>query len=152
MTDAPTGEASTARAGAPSPEVAAMLAERYGRRPGQDRRSRRSTRIVAIVCAILGIAVLVLIGTNVLRPAATAQDVGFAVLDDSQVRVTFDVTKPDDRSATCTLEALNTGFGQVGLLEVVIPPAEGPTTRHTATVATTELATTGVVRDCELLD
>ncbi|UFU07447.1 DUF4307 domain-containing protein [Ruania halotolerans] len=152
MTSAPAGEGTSARAHAGATDVSALLAERYGRSADQEGRSRRQMWMVAAACTAAGLVVLVLISITLLRPAATARDVGFAVPDEAQVRVIFDVTKPADRSAVCTVEALNTGFGQVGLLDVVIPPSDGPTTRHTVAVATTELATTGVVRECALLD
>ncbi|UFU02329.1 DUF4307 domain-containing protein [Ruania suaedae] len=133
-------------------DVAALMARRYGRSAEGDTRRRRRTWVVAAVCAVLGLSALAMVTVGLLEPTVSSQDVGFEVLDAETVRVTFDVTRPAGREAQCTLEALHTGFGQVGLLEVPVPVSQGHTDRMTVEIATTELATTGIVRECRLLD
>lgn len=129
----------------------ALLADRYGRRSDGGARRLRA-RVLIGVLAVAGIAVLVWIAIDMFAPTVDSRDVGFHVVDAESVRVTFDVTKPAERTAMCTLEALSTGYGQVGLLEVEIGPQSAGTVRITSEVATSELATTGLVRACTLTD
>src|SRR5699024_6989446 len=129
---------------------AQVMAERYG--TVDHKRRRRGLWVLIGVLSAVGIAVLVMIGVGYFAPDANGQRVGFEVVDDTQVRVLFDVTKPEDTTASCTLEALNVGYGQVGLREIVIGPQDHHTVRLRETVATTEKATTGLVRDCRLID
>ncbi|WP_159620083.1 DUF4307 domain-containing protein [Ruania rhizosphaerae] len=133
-------------------DTAELMAQRYGQRPGDAARRRRWTWVVASICAVLGLAALTMVSVQFFEPTVTSQDVGFEVVDAETVRVTFDVSRPVGREAQCTLEALHTGFGQVGLLEVPVPASTEHTTRMTAEIATTELATTGIVRECRLID
>lgn len=138
---------STAR----SERTAQVLAERYGT-PVTPRRRRRALWFTAGGLAVVGVAVLVMIGIGYFEPDATANQVGFDVVDDTQVHVVFDVTKPEEATATCTLEALTEGYGQAGIVDVVIGPQDHHTTRISADIATTERATTGVIRECDLVD
>lgn len=129
---------------------AQVMAERYG--TVDHKRRRRGLWVLIGALSTVGIAVLVMIGVGFFAPDANGQRVGFEVVDDTEVRVLFDVTKPEDSTASCTLEALNVGYGQVGLREIVIGPQDQHTVRVRETVATTEKATTGLVRDCRLID
>ncbi|WP_165962764.1 DUF4307 domain-containing protein [Occultella glacieicola] len=131
--------------------TAALLADRYGRRTAGGGRRLRA-RILIAALAVAGIAVLAWIAVDMFAPSVESRDVGFHVVDSESVRVTFDVTKPAERSAVCTLEALSTGYGQVGLLQVEIGPQVADTVRITAEVATSEEATTGLVRACTFTD
>ncbi|WP_022918552.1 DUF4307 domain-containing protein [Ruania albidiflava] len=135
----------------PSDRTAQVLAERYGA-PVPARRRRRALWFTAGGLAAVGVAALVMIGIGFFEPDATASQVGFDVVDDSRVHVIFDVTKPEEATATCTLEALTEGYGQAGIVDVTIGPQDRHTTRISADIATTELATTGVIRECRLVD
>lgn len=129
---------------------ARVMAERYGTVNHQ--RRRRWLWVLVGALSVAGIAVLVMIGAGFFAPDAEGQRVGFKVVDDTEVRVLFDVTKPEDATASCTLEAQNVSHGQVGLREIVIGPQDHHTVRLRETLATTEPATTGLVRDCRLID
>jgi len=108
----------------------------------------------------VGIAVLILVVGAALgwfawaaysgRQSATGTDVGFVVVDDGTVRVTFDVSKPKDATATCTVEAIDSGFSVVGTVRVRVGPSEHGVVRQTATVRTTNRAATGQVTSCSL--
>ncbi len=147
---APSAPADPAAPGAPA-DRDTLLVERYGV-PPSPRRRRRALWLTAGGTGALGVAALVMIGIGFFEPDAAASQVGFDVVDDSRVQVIFDVTKPEDATAVCTLEALTEGYGQAGILDVRIGPQEHHTTRITVDIATTELATTGVVRECHLVD
>jgi Domain of unknown function (DUF4307) len=121
--------------------------DRYGRAP-----SRRA-RILLI--AAVALVVLVAVGwfawaAYESRSSATGTDVGFNVLDNASVQVTFDVTKPKDQTATCVVQALDSGFAVVGTSRVQVGPADQSVVRRTATVRTTNRATTGHVTSCSL--
>lgn len=131
--------------------TAQVMAERYGA-PPPARRRRRALWLTAGSLGLLGIAMLVWISIEFFEPEATSEQVGFDVVDDRQVQVILDISKPNEETATCTLEALNEGYGQVGITDVTVGPQDERTTRVTVDIATTELATTGVIRECTLVE
>ena len=69
-------------------------------------------------------------------------------MDNATVAVTFDVTKPKDKSATCVVQALDSGFDVVGTARVPGRAGHQSVVRRTATVRTTNRATTGQVTSC----
>ena len=145
------GTAQEAPRAAQTERTAQVMAERYGAATPA-RRHRRALWLTAGSLGVLGIATLVWISVQFFDPEATSEQVGFDVVDETQVQVIVDVSKPNDATATCTLEALNEGYGQVGITDVTVGPQDQRTTRLTVDIATTELATTGVVRECTLVD
>ena len=167
MTDpdpaAPTG---TAHPQAPS------LAERYGRaKPGAQRVAAQhgeddpwdenddirprpklsvGARIAVAVALAAGVAIaawFTIVDTQ--RDPVTFTDVGFSVTSAEAVEVTFDVSMPPGTEAVCTVTALSKNFAEVGAVDVEVDADAARTTRHTVTIATTELATTGVVDHCD---
>lgn len=168
MTD-PDPAVPTGGANAPAPS----LAERYGRartgsqRPaaqaGQDDpwdegdgvRPRPKLSVGARIAVTLALAAGVGIAAwftivDTQRDPVTFADVGFSVVSPEQVDVTFDVSMPPGTEAVCTVTALSRNFAEVGAIDVEVGPDAARTTRHTVTIATTELATTGVVDHCDL--
>ncbi|MDQ2797062.1 MAG: DUF4307 domain-containing protein [Actinomycetota bacterium] len=109
--------------------------------------SRRWT----IAGAVVGVVAAVLIGWWTLRNESarvTATTVGYHVVDDASVAVTFDVTRPPGQPVTCTVQAIDGHFTVVGTADIVIPPQGDRTVRQHLTVRTTNRAVTGVVQDC----
>jgi uncharacterized protein DUF4307 len=121
--------------------------DRYGRSTSP---VRRRVAIAAAVLVVLAAVSWFAWAAYSGRSSATGADVGFVVVDDGTVRVTFDVTKPKDATATCTVEAMDTGFSVVGTVRVTVGPATHGVTRETATVRTTNRATTGRVTSCSV--
>ena len=122
--------------------------DRYGRASSPARRR----------ALIAGLAVLVLAALTWFawaaysgRQSATGTDVGFVVVDDGTVQVTFDVSKPRDATASCTIEALDPGFAVVGTVAVRVGPADHDVVRRTATVRTPNRATAGRVVSCSVV-
>ncbi|PRY58151.1 uncharacterized protein DUF4307 [Knoellia remsis] len=77
---------------------------------------------------------------------ATVTD--YKVLSDSQIRLGYDVTRPDGSAVSCTLEAQDVRHGRVGTLTDDVPA--GPKTVHReVTVRTSARAVTGVVASCD---
>jgi hypothetical protein len=74
--------------------------------------------------------------------------VGFRVVDDQQVQITYDVHKHPDDTVTCTLRALDQAKGTVGTTDVEVGPSSADVIRRTDTVRTSALAVSGFVRGC----
>ena len=125
-------------------------AGRYG--PEPTARSARRGRVGIVVAAVVGLAVVVWIGLGMASKPVTTKDVGFHVDGSRSVDVTFEVTKPKESTVTCTVTALSESYGQVGVRTVEVGPADSATRRVTATVQTTELAVSGTVERCELVE
>ncbi len=121
---------------------------RYG--PATAPGRRRTLRVVGAVAALVALAWVVWAGLGQARVDVRSDDVGFVIVSDQRVDVTYDVGKDPGRTAVCTLQALDRGKGTVGLATVTIGPARERVTRSTSTVRTSAPAVTGIVRDCAL--
>jgi hypothetical protein len=79
-------------------------------------------------------------------------DIGYHVISDAQIEVTFDVSfsnsDGDRPTAICTIQALNDLRTEVGLRDVPVQAGPGGRVRATATLQTSERATTGLVKSC----
>lgn len=128
----------------PAPHEA--LSSRYG--TDKQGKNRVLWRVLLIIGGIIFVATALWAAFNLSRADVTWKDLGYSVHGPESVTVDFNVTKDPGMSARCTLEALNAHYAQVGLLDVDIPAADRATTRHSATLATQELAVTGIVNTC----
>lgn len=104
-----------------------------------------------LVFGTIGLAALVAVtwwsyGIEVQRITATT--FGSQVLDDTSVKVTFDVNRPPGLAVTCTVQALDRYFTVVGSTDIVVPPAGDRAVRLTGIVRTTTRAVAGQVHDC----
>ncbi|MFD2793305.1 DUF4307 domain-containing protein [Promicromonospora vindobonensis] len=159
--------------GATPPAQAPSLAERYGRtKPGSPQaaalpggtdpwdesdgvRPRPKLSVGARIAVALALAAGVALAAwftivDTQRDPVTFTDVGFSVTSAEAVDVTFDVSMPPGTEAVCTVTALSKSYAEVGAVDVEVGPDSARTTRHTVTIATTELATTGVVDSCDV--
>jgi len=125
-------------------------AGRYG--PEPTARSARRGRVGLVIAGVLGVALLVWIGLNLAGRPVSWKDVGFHVEGPRAIEVTFEVTKPKESTVTCTITALSESYGEVGVRKVDVGPAGTATRRVTVTVQTTELAVSGTVERCDLVD
>ena len=125
-------------------------AGRYG--PEPTARSARRGRIGIVVAAVVGIAVVVWIGLAMAGQPVSYKDVGYHVDGSRSVDVTFEVTKPKESTVSCTVTALSESYAEVGVRTVEVGPADSATRRVTVPVQTTELAVTGIVESCELVE
>jgi hypothetical protein len=123
----------------------ALPAGRYGPPPRAGRRP-----LVVVALGVTAVVVLAWILWVVIESRSPVHwtDVGFRIVSDQRVDVTYDVHKDADLSATCTLRALDQGKGTVGTADVVVGPSTSDVTRRTDTVRTSALAVTGFVRSC----
>ncbi|MGO1317413.1 MAG: DUF4307 domain-containing protein [Cellulomonadaceae bacterium] len=126
--------------------------DRYGTRPASPAR-RRAGRIVLWTAAGLGTALAAWSGWSMVASQPfTTQEVGFSVQSPEVIEVTFNVTKSADVTLQCTITALNSSYGEVGSRSVTIGPGSGQRESFTIDVRTSELATTGVVDSCEVVE
>jgi hypothetical protein len=102
-----------------------------------------ASALVAVL--VLGWIVWVVLGS---RSPVTWTDVGFRIIGDQRVDVTYDVHKDKDATVVCTLRALDQGKGTVGSTDVVVGPSGAGAVRRTDTVRTSALAVTGFVHSC----
>ena len=63
-------------------------------------------------------------GSGSRRPLGLASwtTMGYNVMDDQSVRVTFELNRPADKTTTCTIQALARDFATVGSIDVAFPP------------------------------
>jgi hypothetical protein len=104
--------------------------------------------VIGTAGILLGCALAVWIGLASTLGKATAEDVGYRVVDDRAVDVTYRVSRPVGRDVTCVIRALDKGFATVGLVEVHILGSDVSTVQRTTRVRTTTRAVTGLVRSC----
>lgn len=130
------------RTGGDEPEH--LLAERYGHRPGRD-------RVLAIIAAsaIALTFLLWVIWAGVLgQHVFEARDLGYTVIDERSVSVTFDVATDPGTAISCALQAQNEKHGIVGWKIVELPPQDKRMVRYTETLRTTERAVNGLIYRC----
>lgn len=122
---------------------------RYGPVP-----SARRKRVGIIGLATLGLAGLGLalwLGIGMAKTPTWTQEVSYRVVSSELVEVTFDLTKDRDATVICAIQALNQSKAEVGVNEVEIGPRDKRTTREQVGVVTSELATTGIVKNCRVV-
>lgn len=137
------------RAGAVGEAETDLLAERYGRtRRTAD--GRRPAIVAAVIVGLLGLATVIWLAIGAFNVPVRTQDRGFAIIDSTAIDVTFVVVKDPDATVTCRVHALSPSFAEVGVKDVPVGPAEEAAVQVTTRVATSELATTGLVQWCEV--
>jgi hypothetical protein len=102
------------------------------------------------VLATAGLAWVVWAGLGQAEADVRWTDLGYQVIDNSRVSVTYDVGKDPGATAVCSLRALDRQKSAVGIAQVTIGPTQRRVTRRTDQIRTSALAVTGVVRDCRL--
>ena len=125
-------------------------AGRYG--PDPSARRRTVARAGTVALAVVAVAGAVWVGVRAGSPPVQWEDVGYSVQGPQRVDVTFRVTKDPGATAVCTVTALSASYAQVGVVTVTAGPADARTQEHTVPVATQELAVTGVVDRCEVVE
>jgi hypothetical protein len=123
-----------------------LLATRYGKQAKLSKVSWRWISVIGITLMAIGVLFASMANYNPVQ----SQDIGFSVKDPTQVILDFELTKPIDAVAVCSVEALNEQFGQVGYKVIEIGPQETGKVRLSVSINTTELATTALVDECRL--
>lgn len=104
--------------------------------------------IVGIVGCLAMTAIAVWWGLAATVGRVSWQLRSYAVVDSTTVTVTYRIDRPADTAVVCSLKALDSAFGAVGIAEVTIPAGPQRTLTQTSTIRTRALAVTGVVDRC----
>lgn len=126
-----------------------LLRARYGTSQGND---QRRLRILIVILGTICVLLLGWIGTGFAKPAVTSNLISFDVVDPGLTTITIEVSRPPGRAAQCTVEALSTGYAQVGVKTVAVAPSQERTTPLLIEINTSEIATTALVDSCEFTD
>ena len=126
------------------------MAERYGRRPSDQKRNRRNITIAAIA---LGIIFLIFaIYSNFLSgPSIASKTTGYEITSEQQAIVKYQVA-PQNQDVVCVLKVLNQAFSVVGYREVTISAAQNANSSQfqnfETKINTTELGVSGLLDKC----
>jgi hypothetical protein len=130
--------------------VATVAGRPLGRYGGDPRRGPRGGVVAAVLAAGVALAWAAWAGPGLVDRDVRWNEVGYDVVDDVTLRVTYEVVKDPGATVRCTVQGLNAGYAVVGAVSEEIGPAEGRTVRRTVEVPTQERAVSGVVDDCTL--
>lgn len=137
-------------AAAPAALETVTIQSRYGRTPTRKRRDRR------MLWGLGGFFVLVLgawvlwTGLDGASTQIEARDIGHTIIDEHSVSVTFEVSLPVNRTASCAVQALNESYSVVGWKIVDLPPSTLYNRSFTEILRTTDLSNTGLIYQCWL--
>lgn len=130
--------------------ASAQLDARYGRSANRRKRDRILLLVGAAIFAIVLVAWVVWAGLDGSKPLIETEEIGYSVVDDHKVTVTFQVSVPVGTATSCAVEALNESFTVVGWKVIDLPPSDQYTRSFTEDLRTSELATTGLIYRCWL--
>ncbi|KAB1864108.1 DUF4307 domain-containing protein [Microbacterium algeriense] len=119
------------------------LDARYGR-TGR----RRLPWIIAGAVALLLVGAFSWMTVAQSMGSVDADDLGFELVDEHSVNVSFQVTGVQGKDVVCAVEALDEEFGVVGWKIVEIPAGDSHSQARSVTVPTVAEATTGLVNTC----
>ncbi len=126
----------------PTPTLTPAMAARYG----VGRTSRTLIGVVVTVVVVF-LAVIGVITWRMATPGAQANLVGFTVVDDHRVDVTFEVRRDTGVATICVVRAQGSSHADVGYATVTVTPGRADV-RATYPLATSALATTAEVLGC----
>ncbi|WAA67264.1 DUF4307 domain-containing protein [Microbacterium oxydans] len=123
--------------------TALELDERYGRT-----RRRRLPWIIGGAVALLVVVAFSWMTVAQSMASVDADDLGFVLVDEHSVELSFQVTGVQGKDVVCAVEALDEEFGVVGWKIVEIAAGESHSQARKVTIPTVAEATTGLVNTC----
>ena len=123
--------------------TAQQLDERYGR-TGR----RRTPWIIGGAVALLVVGAFSWMTVAQSMGSVDADDLGFELVDEHSVNVSFQVTGVQGKNVVCALEALDEEFGVVGWKIVEIEAGDSHSQARSVSIPTVAAATTGLVNTC----
>ncbi|GAA1216444.1 DUF4307 domain-containing protein [Microbacterium maritypicum] len=123
--------------------TAQELDERYGRT-----RRRRAPWIIGGAIALLIVGAFSWMTVAQSMASVDADDLGFELVDEHSVSITFQVTGVQGKDVVCAVEALDEEFGVVGWKIVEIEAGDSHSQARSVTIPTVSEATTGLVNTC----
>jgi len=113
-------------------------------------RGRRFAIWLGAIAIAVAVAVMAYIAFGI--PTIRYKEVGFNIKGAESIELTFDVSKPNDWTLSCVLNALNENYAQVGTKTVTIGPSDEHEQRYSTEIRTTEKAVTAIVDSCKPTD
>lgn len=104
--------------------------------------------VIGTIGCTIGIALAVWLGLANSLGAITWTDTDYKVIDDTTVRVGFDVHRSPGQEVVCTVQAQDTAHGVVGVLEVPVDASTQRSSHLQVLVRTASRAVGGSVRGC----
>ncbi len=129
-----------------TPRPAVRPAGRYG----DDRRGRTGLWIAAGTLMAVIVAWSAWVALGIARQPVHWSDAIGVQRDAGHLELSFQVTMQPGHRAVCTVEALSSGFGQVGLMDVPVGPSPRSTVTVNVLIPTSEPAVSGNVKACAL--
>jgi hypothetical protein len=126
------------------------LQARYGRTRSWSRRQRLLGIAAGLVMLITATLWIWWVGTDPARTSLQARDLGYEIVDDTTIRVVFDVSVEAGTPVTCAVEALSSDYSIVGWQEVELPASDAFSSTHVVELRTSKRPTTGLVSECWL--
>ena len=126
----------------PATTLSPAMAARYG-----VGRTSRGLLVVVATVVVVFLAVIGVITWRMATPGAQASLVGFTVVDEHRVDVTFDVRRDAGVATVCVLRAQGSSHADVGYATLTVTPGRADV-RATYPLATSSLATTAEVLGC----
>ncbi|PQZ57416.1 MULTISPECIES: DUF4307 domain-containing protein [unclassified Microbacterium] len=123
--------------------TAQELDERYGRT-----RRRRTPWIIGGAVALLIVGAFSWMTVAQSMASVDADDLGFELVDEHSVNISFQVTGVQGKNVVCAVEALDEEFGVVGWKIVEIEAGDSHSQARSVTIPTVAEATTGLVNTC----
>lgn len=128
----------------------AVLDARYGRTLGGRRRQRRVAIVAAVLFAAVFTAWVMWAGLNNGQGSLDSRDIGFRIVDDRTVSLSWEVSVNAGTEVSCALQAQNESHGIVGWRIVDLPASDSYTRQFTETLRTAQRAVTGLIYRCWL--
>lgn len=120
---------------------------RYGSAEARAGRARRGKRIyyglIAVVLALVGLIAYLYVSKSDVSGELQA----FDVVSKSRVDITVEVSKPSDKTASCTVRSRDYNGNEVGRMTFTVPKGSGDW-KGTVHLRTTSLGTTGELVGC----
>jgi len=123
-------------------------AERYGLSVSNQRRNRLLGIVGGVGTALVLIAWLWWAGLAQPTAQFEARDVGWDVVDERTISVSYELTVEPGTAMSCAVQALNAQYGIVGWVITDIPPSTERTRVFSQEVRTSETAVTGLLYRC----
>lgn len=128
----------------------AELAARYGRTPARASRNRLLAWAVGAGIILAAVAWVIWVAFDGDGDSMETRDIGHTIVDDTTVRVSYEISVTPETTASCALEVQNEDHAIVGWKIVDVPASETYTRTFTEVVRTTELGVTGLIYRCWL--
>jgi len=128
----------------------ARLDARYGRTPGERRRTRTVVIAAAVAFVVVFAAWVVWGGLSGTNATLEVRELGYRDATDTSISVRWEVTTEPGTEVSCAIQALNGSFGIVGWRIIELGASERRTRVFEESLRTAEPAVTGLPYRCWL--